>query len=96
MAANMMGLGNAATPLGIQAACSIVKSAGSAAANDLCMLVVINTASIQLIPTNIAALRASAGSAAPFDILPAVWITSLISVSAGVAAAKLLAKIWKN
>ena len=66
-------------------------------ANDaLCMLVVCNTASIQLIPTTVAAVRAGAGCAAPFDILPATWLASAISVSVGILAAKLFAKIWRT
>ncbi|MBQ1805908.1 MAG: spore maturation protein A, partial [Oscillospiraceae bacterium] len=56
-------------------------------------LVVLNTASIQLLPTTVAGVRGALGAADPFDILPAVWLTSLASVSAGVAAAKLLARL---
>ena len=90
--ANFLGLGSAATPLGIRAACLMAKDADGRATDELCKLVVINTASVQLIPSTVAALRASLGSAAPFDILPAVWITSLCSVGAGLLAAKLLSK----
>ena len=53
-------------------------------------LVVLNTASIQLIPATVGSLRAAMGSAAPFDILPAVWLSSVLSVTAGLAAARLL------
>ena len=60
------------------------------------MLVVCNTASIQLIPTTVAAVRAGAGSAAPFDILPAVWLASAVSVTAGILAARLLARLWRD
>ena len=68
--ANFLGLGNAATPMGIQAAQRL--AAGRRVASDsLCRLVVLNTASIQLIPTTVATVRAAAGCAAPFDILPA-------------------------
>ena len=49
----------------------------------------INTASIQLLPTTVAAVRAANGAAAPFDILPAVWLSSATSVMAGILAAKL-------
>ena len=56
----------------------------------------MNTASIQLLPTTVAALRASAGAASPFDILPAVWVTSLLSVSAGLTAALLLQRVWRT
>ena len=97
MSANLLGLGNAATPLGIKAAEAMARlSRAGTASNDLCMLIVINTASIQLIPATVAGVRAAAGSQAPFDILPAVWITSLASVTAGILAAKLLGKVWKH
>ena len=95
--ANFLGLGNAATPMGIQAARRLVDPAQPDKATDeLCRLIVLNTASIQLIPGNVAAVRASLGSAAPFDILPAVWITSLCSAGLGVAAAWCLGKLWPN
>lgn len=91
--ANFLGLGNAATPMGIQAARKMKK--GSSATDELCRLVVLNTASIQLIPANVAAVRSALGCGTPFDILPAVWITSLCSAGLGVAAAWLLGKVWK-
>jgi len=95
VSANLLGLGNAATPLGIRAAAGMAKlSKSGAASDDLCMLVVLNTASIQLIPATVAAVRASAGAQQPFDILPAVWITSVVSVTVGIAAAKLLGRVW--
>jgi spore maturation protein A len=85
MSANFLGLANAATPTGIAAA---RRMATLGAENDLVMLVVVNTASIQLIPTTVAALRAASGAVNPFDILPAVWLTSALSVTAGIIAAK--------
>lgn len=91
--ANFLGLGNAATPMGISAARRLKR--GEAATNELCRLIVLNTASIQLIPANVAAVRASLGCASPFDILPAVWISSLASATLGVTAAWLLGKVWK-
>jgi spore maturation protein A len=97
VSANLLGLGNAATPLGLRAAKRLhtLSGGGRTASNDLCMLVVLNTASIQLIPATVAGARAAAGSAAPFDILPAVWVTSVCSVLVGVIAAKLLARVWR-
>ena len=92
LCANFLGLGNAATPLGIRAAKSLANHADQ---DGLCRLVVLNTASIQLIPTTVAALRAQLGSAAPFDILLPVWITSLCSAGVGLLAAILLGKVWK-
>lgn len=94
LCANFLGLGNAATPLGVRAAQRLRR--GDTATDELCRLVVLNTASIQLLPTNVAAVRASLGSAAPFDILPAVWITSLCSAGLGVTAAWLLGRCLKK
>ena len=91
--ANFLGLGNAATPMGIQAARQLKK--GDTATDELCRLVVLNTASIQLIPANVASVRSALGCSTPFDILPAVWITSLCSAGLGVTIAWLLGKVWK-
>ncbi len=93
MAANLLGLGSAATPLGIRAACRMARGCDGVASDDLCTLVVLNTASIQLIPATIAGVRAAAGAQSPFDILPAVWLSSLLSVSAGIAASRILARL---
>ena len=94
LCANFLGLGNAATPLGISAARRMKQ--GHRATDELCRLIVLNTASIQLIPANVAAVRSGLGCAAPFDILPAVWITSACSAGLGVAAAWLLGKVWNH
>ena len=95
--ANFLGLGNAATPMGIAAAKQLrARDDPRRATDELCRLIVLNTASIQLLPTNVAAVRASLGCAAAFDILPAVWITSLCSAGLGVTAAWLLGKVWKD
>ena len=96
VSANLLGLGNAATPLGLQAARRMGRNCGGRASDELCMLVVCNTASIQLIPTTVATVRAAAGSAAPFDILPAVWLASALSVGVGILACKLFARVWRD
>ncbi len=88
--ANLLGLGNAATPTGIAAMKAMAKHSPARASNSMVRFVVLNTASIQLIPTMLASLRASAGSAAPLEILPAVWCTSLTALLTGLAATKLL------
>ena len=93
MSANLLGLGNAATPAGIRAARALKN--GGTATDSLCRLVVLNSASIQLIPATVCTLRASAGSARPFDILPAVWLTSLCAALAGLGAEKLLRRFWR-
>lgn len=90
LSANLLGLGNAATPLGIQAAQRMAVGCQGTASDELCLLVVLNTASIQLLPSTIAAVRSAAGCAEPFDLLPAVWISSLLSVTAGVSMARFL------
>lgn len=95
VSANLLGLGNAATPLGVQAARRMARGCGGAAGDELCTLVVLNTASIQLLPTTVAGVRSALGAQNAFDILPAVWIASVLSVSAGLLAAKLFSKIWR-
>jgi spore maturation protein A len=97
MTANLLGLGNAATPMGIRAAERLRDSREPTRATDsLCRLVVLNTASIQLLPTTVAAVRRSAGCAEPFDILPAVWVSSILSVAAGLAAVHFLRRVWRG
>ena len=96
VSANLLGLGNAATPLGIEAAKGLAKKSPGLASDGLCMLIVCNTASIQLIPTTVAAVRSAEGCAAPFDILPAVWLASGLSVCAGILACKLLSRLWRR
>lgn len=93
---NLLGLGNAATPLGIQAARRMALGCNGIASNELCTLVVLNTASIQLLPTTVAGVRAALGSSRPFDILPAVWIASTLSVSAGLIAGWIFSRIWRK
>lgn len=94
--ANFLGLGNAATPMGIQAAQRLAKGCNGIASDELCRLIVLNTASIQLIPANVAAVRSSLGCATPFDILPSVWVTSLCSAGLGVLMAWVLGRLWKR
>lgn len=96
VSANLLGLGNAATPLGIQAAQRMAAGSGGTATNELCLLVVMNTASIQLLPTTVAGVRAALGAQSAFDILPAVWLASALSVTAGILAAKIFSKFWNS
>lgn len=93
--ANILGLGNAATPMGIRATKRMAqRCAPGWASEEMCRLIVLNTASIQLIPATVAAVRTSLGCNAPFDILPAVWVTSLCSAGVGLLVATLLGKVW--
>ena len=95
LSANLLGLGNAATPLGIRAACAMARGCGGTASDELCRLVVLNTASIQLLPTTVAAVRSACGCRTPLDILPAVWLSSALSVAAGLGMARLLGRVWR-
>ena len=90
--ANLLGLGNAATPLGLAAMQELDRANPhpETASSDMILFVVCNTASIQLIPTTIAVLRLKYGAQSPLDILPAVWISSALALCAGLFLAKFL------
>lgn len=89
--ANMFGVSNAATPIGLQAASRLYELSGKRGTPDSVLtLTILNTASIQIIPTTVAAIRASYGAAKPFDIMPAVWGASLCSVVTVLFLARLL------
>ena len=92
MSANLLGMGNAATPMGIKAMQSLDSENKNPdyASEDMCMLVVLNTASLQIIPTTIIALRTAALSSDPFSVVLPIWIASLVSVTVSV----LFAKLW--
>lgn len=88
LTANVLGLGNAATPMGIEAAKRM--ATGERASNALCLFLVINASSVQLMPTTVIALRAAAGSASPGAVTGPAFIATLFSTAAGIAACKLL------
>lgn len=94
ISANLLGLGNAATPTGIRA--SKLMARGDRATDSLCAFVVLNTASIQLIPATVAALRSSLGASSPFDILPATLLSSLCALVAGLAAERLFRRFTRE
>ena len=95
--ANLLGLSNAATPLGLRAASRLYTLAGRRGAPDSVLtLITLNTASIQLIPSTVAAIRASCGAAAPFDIMPAVWAASAASVAVVLLSARLLRPLFPD
>lgn len=98
LAANLLGLGNAVTPLGIAAMEELKKEqhASSKATNAMALFVVLNTASLQVIPTNLILLRAQAGSQNPAELIPAVWLASLASILVGVIAAKILERVSRQ
>lgn len=96
--ANLLGLGNAATPFGIKAMNEMQKlnKNKSVATQSMIMFVVINTASLQLIPTLLCTIRQKYGSQNPMDILPCLWISSLIALVAGITITKIFEKTEKN
>jgi spore maturation protein A len=96
VAANVLGLGNAATPIGLNAMHELENEGQKAgldetvASRHMIIFIVLNTASITLIPQTAATLRLKHGSLSPFDIFPAVIVTSVIALAAGL----LIAIIW--
>lgn len=96
--ANLLGLGNAATPLGIKGIIEIEKEerSGKNATNNMVMFVVLNTASIQLIPTTVLLLRQQHGSSSPAEIITAVWVTSVFSAGCALVAAKIFSVFFKG
>ncbi len=90
--ANMLGLANAATPLGIEAMTELKNAEGGreTPTKNIALLTLFNTASIQIIPTTIAAIRGKYESANPMEIIPSVLITSFLSLMVGIAAVNIL------
>jgi spore maturation protein A len=96
LTANFMGMGNAATPLGIKAIKELdyLNNEKTKATNSMCMLIVLNTSMIQLVPATLIALRSSAGSINPSDVMGPIWIASLFTTIAGILMVKILQKRW--
>lgn len=94
MSANILGMGNAATPLGLDAMRELdrLNSHNATASHAMCMFIVINTASIQLIPSSVIALRAQFGSSSPSDIMLPTIITTICAFTVGTTLAKFFAK----
>lgn len=92
--ANILGLGNAATPMGISAMKELNKlnKTPGIASNNMVTFVVMNTASIQLIPTMMSILRQKYNSASPFDVVPAIWVASATALLVGIILAKVFEK----
>lgn len=93
--ANMLGMGNAATPMGMLAASELDKEnpRPEQPSVNMCMLVVLNTTAFQLMPSTIIALRAAAGSQNPVSVILPIWFASICAVCAGAASVKLLYRI---
>lgn len=96
LSANFLGLGNAATPLGLKAMGELqsVNRCKERATDSMCMFLVLNTSAFQLIPATVIALRTEAHSADPTEIIVTVWIASICAAIAGITAARLLARTW--
>ncbi len=98
MTANMLGLGNVATPMGIEAvrALNTQNKLKDTASDNMVMLVVLNTASIQLLPTTVAMLRLKYGAQNPMDVLPAILLASFASVVLAIISVKVVNRIKKG
>ena len=94
ISANLLGLGNAATPFGLSAMKELkaINHNKNSASDDMLLFVVLNTASLQLIPTTLCAYRSNYGSASPFEIIPAVWLSSVAALVVGITVAKLFSE----
>ncbi len=94
MVANFLGLSNAATPLGLKAMKLLAEknTASNTASRDMCMLAVVNSASIQLIPSTLIAMRTAAGSTSPGAIILPIWIVSVVTAASGILLAKFLGR----
>jgi spore maturation protein A len=98
LSADLMGLGNAATPLGIMAMKELSNINGNSptANNAMVMFAVINAACIQIIPATVLVIRQQAGSTDPASIIPTVWVASVVATVTGILTAKLLEKSYKT
>ena len=96
--ANILGLGNAATPLGLKAMKTLQKQneKKDTLTDTMMMFIIINTASIQLIPTTVIAIRSSLGAQEPTKIIVPVWIATICAAIAGIITAKIIIKKVKK
>lgn len=96
--ANILGLGNAATPLGLKAMSELQKENNNKErlSDDMMMLIVLNTASLQIIPTTVIAVRSSLGSNNPTQIIVPVWIATIGAAIVGISVAKIIIRVTRN
>lgn len=95
--ANLLGLSNAATPLGLRAADRLYTQSGRKGSPDpVLTLIILNTTSLQLVPSTVAAVRGACGAAAPFDIMPAVWLASIASVAVVLICGRILRPVFPD
>ncbi len=92
--ANILGLGNASTPLGLKAISSMQEKNKDkkTLSNPMAMFILINTASLQIIPTTVIAIRSSLGSSNPSKIILAVWVATIAAFITAITAGKILSK----
>ena len=95
LAANFFGLGNAATPFGIETMQRLNKSGGKAATDSMCMFIALNASAIELLPTTVIAVRAACGASDPQDIILPTFISSVIAAIVAVVSCKLLSRLCK-
>ena len=98
MIANLLGLGNAATPLGLKAMQSMQEKNEdkNKLSDDMAMLIVLNTASLQIIPSTVIAIRSSLGSSEPTEIIVPVWIATICAAITAILITKFFIKLEKN
>lgn len=98
ISANLLGLGNAATPFGLKAMEQLhtLNGKSDTASNEMVIFVVMNTASLQLLPTTLASLRLAYSSSAPFEIIVPVWISSAAALSVALIIACTLNSSKRN
>ena len=94
MVANILGLGNASTPLGLKAMEAMQKenSNKDKLSNSMAMFILVNTASLQIIPTTVISIRNSLGSENPTKIIIAVWVATIVAFATAITAGKILIK----
>ena len=93
--ANLLGLGNAATPLGLEAIKRMQKDNfnKNVATNDMTIFVVMNSSAMRIIPTTVAMMRNKYNSLSPMEIMPATWVCTAMSLTVGICVSKILGKI---
>ena len=94
LAANFFGLGNAATPFGIEAVKRLDRGDGRAS-DSMAMFIALNSSAVELLPTSVIAVRAACGSADPYSIVAPTFISSVAAAITAVVSAKLLGKVFK-
>ncbi len=92
--ANLLGMGNAATPAGVAAMCELDAQNGGSPrpSHEMCRFAVMNTASLQILPTTVIGILTACGAENPYGIVPCVWISSILSLAAALTAEQIIYK----